>query len=808
MSQNHASGVDEWISKARQLSIDIEKAKAVARDIVKQNETGHGLSNKIEDARAKYGLLRAEIDFNGSVVRSLNITRELQSDLDSSAEDIARDDVVGASAKIRKVEQQLQHDGQVLGTGVLQIIRRNLSRTRDSAIQRLQNILHSMIQLDHPNGGLKSVLSYSDRLESKFQTINVRDTPLTYVASKSSYSLDAVVDALRNLKAFHRALDRLSSLIERKLLKPVLSQNESEHFVLRKRSDDSLESYTHDGPGTALRVTESLLIFLDFLNTVIPDSIGNELAQKLIPNLATSVINDWLTPSLPLKLSDLDEFEATQHLARSFSSALPQHAVASKEQVVQWAIRAPRLWISKRRIAALDDVRLSLRNSQGEKRIVERIEKQTISKNEGAFASNPTTSGWDAEWGDEGVESAMANSAGKTTEDEDDSGWGFDDTNESQEPSISKRRIDHSHDRGEDETEDDAWGWGDDTNGNDESTNEVANASSHSNAVNGHPLARKDGNDSEHEVVLRETYTITDIPEKILDIVKQQIEDAHKLRNTDIPVLDKVSSSTGLLNLPTLVLAMYRATASAFYTSSMDGGQMQLYNDCVFLADQLLDIASDPELNKLKSDVAALEKFAKSSYAQEMDTQRVVLVDILDGAQGFSSCTQQPFAAECETAVSSTVERLRYLYREWQPILSHSALLQSIGSLLTRVIDKLTRDISDMEDISDPESQRLASFCNQIAQLEELFLPPNAAEFKDQDVVPLTAVYVSNWLRFRYLAEILESKLVDIKYLWTEGELSLEFTEEEIIDLIKALFADTHHRKEAVAEIRRYTVRH
>jgi centromere/kinetochore protein ZW10 len=67
----------------------------------------------------------------------------------------------------------------------------------------------------------------------------------------------------------------------------------------------------------------------------------------------------------------------------------------------------------------------------------------------------------------------------------------------------------------------------------------------------------------------------------------------------------------------------------------------------------------------------------------------------------------------------------------------------------------------------------------------------------------MTAMYVRNWLKFQYLTTILESSLADIKYLWTEGELQLEFSPEEVIDLIKALFADSDHRRRAVAEIRR-----
>jgi centromere/kinetochore protein ZW10 len=49
----------------------------------------------------------------------------------------------------------------------------------------------------------------------------------------------------------------------------------------------------------------------------------------------------------------------------------------------------------------------------------------------------------------------------------------------------------------------------------------------------------------------------------------------------------------------------------------------------------------------------------------------------------------------------------------------------------------------------------------------------------------------------------LESSLADIKYLWKEGELSLEFDAEEVVDLVEALFADSELRRRAVGDIRR-----
>lgn len=776
---------------------------------MRDNEIGSGLSSKIEDAKAKHGLLRAEIDFNDKVVRSFSITQSIQSDVNAAAEAVTRDNFVEASKTILKAEQDLGHYTITLGPNIAEILRRRLSNTKDTAVNGLQGALMSMVKLDHLDGASKATLSCFEQAKGKCSDGISGSQTMTPLVSGKSYQLNLVVNALQDLQALDRTLDRLSVHMERRLLHPVLSRSQSKTTILRDKDNSTIESHVELGPGTVANVIESLSTFSNFLQFSVPDSIGNRLARKTLPGAVETVVNDWLTPSIPQNFSDLHTLSTIQGLARKLSDSLPPVVADSREQLVDWADRTPRLWVSKRRTAILDDVRAILRTSKGERKTVERIEKQKVSKHEEAFASNAASGEWDMEWEDD-EETHQPTTKGLnsgTTEDDDDSGWGFDDSADNGEASSDTQHQGlKPHNTNEDEEDDDAWGWGDDADtSKDEDASPVHTKTSHSKTVNGHRSREGNDNNSEREVVLKETYVITDIPEKILKLINRQVEDAQEIRNATDSVLDKTTSSAALLTLPTLILAMFRATASAFYTSGMQGGQMHFYNDCMFLADQLHDLSSKPDLTKLAGDITALQKYAKSAYSQEMDTQRIILNDLLDGAQGFSSCTQQPFAAECETAVSSTVARLRLLHQEWQQILSHSALLQSLGSLLARVTDKITGDIEDMEDISDPESQRLAAFCNQIAELEDLFLPPNSNTTQNQDnVVPLTAVYVSNWLRFRYLAEILESKLVDIKYLWTEGELSLEFSVEEVVDLIKALFADSHYRKEAVAEIRRH----
>lgn len=245
---------------------------------------------------------------------------------------------------------------------------------------------------------------------------------------------------------------------------------------------------------------------------------------------------------------------------------------------------------------------------------------------------------------------------------------------------------------------------------------------------------------------------------------------------------------------------MFKATSSSFYSLKLNSGQMYLYNDSLYLANRVQELVEEHNLSRLSSDVEALQTFGKLAYGKEMQTQSTIVTDRLDGAQGFGQCSEQPYKTECENAVSAAVDWIRKVYEEWQPILSHSALLQSIGSLLSTLISKIIVDVEDLGDISEDQSKQLVSFCNQVSKLEDLFMPESTG---DAEAMPVTAVYVPEWLRFQYLVNILESSLADIKFLWLEGELGLEFSIDEVVDLIEALFAESDYRRRAITEIRR-----
>lgn len=245
---------------------------------------------------------------------------------------------------------------------------------------------------------------------------------------------------------------------------------------------------------------------------------------------------------------------------------------------------------------------------------------------------------------------------------------------------------------------------------------------------------------------------------------------------------------------------------------------MLLYNDSYWLGDQLRSLVSQlsqspseqflqpHEKTNLESDSVELETFGKTAYKKEMETQRAGITTLLEAAKGFDDCTTEPNATRCEDVIDAIVSKIRDLSAIWSGVLSRSVSLQSLGSLISHIISAIVIDIEDMSDISELESQQLAKLCGKISDLEDLFMPDEDTSTPRQDQpdrVPLTPIYTPNWFRFQFLVNILESSLADIRYLWTEGELKLEFSADEVIDLIEALFTDSEQRRRIIADIKR-----
>ncbi len=191
-----------------------------------------------------------------------------------------------------------------------------------------------------------------------------------------------------------------------------------------------------------------------------------------------------------------------------------------------------------------------------------------------------------------------------------------------------------------------------------------------------------------------------------------------------------------------------------------------------------------------------MQNFANRSYASEMNIQKTVLRDLVGGSQGLAG------QDEWEAAIEAGTSRIRAMAATWEPILARSVWSQAVGSLADTLAIKLITDVLEMSSIGQDEAYSIAKVIATATELDDLFLPSRLAGTKpSEDEVPTTSQYAGSWLRLKYLSEVLQSNLNEVKYLWLESELSLYFTVNEVVDLMEASFENNHRTREAIREI-------
>jgi len=769
--------VDGWIEQAKHLQADIERSKATASNIVRQYESRKNLADERDDTGAKVRLLENEIGFNDAVVNALQRVQEVDGRLELVQSALGEKNYTGAAKALEEATKAWSYDPSLEGSQIKNVLDERVARMRKSIVEQLQYELTAFISVGTTEG-----------------TIVLRGN----VAGHTN--LEDLTAALAGLDMLEASIVKLSKQFKAFLVQRLISATANQ--VLDVTDQDTLHLVS--GSTDSLQnIFGSLKLLMEQLHSKLPATIAIPLGAQIMPDVVSVLISTLLMPSIPTELSQMVQFQTTLSQVSDFAVSLGSRRWPGEHELKVWVDQAPRLWLTNRRMAALDEVRKAMSGSKRRLETVERVEKQTVSARDEVFHPSGNEDDWNADWDEEETEEQPRQS-NHQDEEEDASAWGLDDDADDNTKGSIHRQAEKV-DTGEDETTD-AWGWGDeDAVEETPSSAKPPTTNRTPKTTNGVPTTKPQQSEQQ-EITMTETYTITDIPNAILAIINLQISDAQALSSAAYSKLSSASPVSGLRKLPTLILGMYRAIAPPFYTSAFPsgGGNMHLYNDSMYLTTQLTTLfpssASFPEV-----ELTTLSTFGKAAYAREMDAQRSIIADLLDGAQGFANCTKYPFSAECDTAIASTLDRLRTIHSQWKLILGHSALLQSIGSLLATAIEKLIHDVEDMDDISEPESQRLTHFCNELSSLGDLFVPaaaPAAAE-EGSAGQTLPAAYVSNWFRLQYLGQILESPLVDIKFLWTEAELRLEFSCEEVVDLIRALFEETDLRRRTIGEIRR-----
>ena len=778
---------------------------------MQEAEASKRLQDAVQDASNKADLLRKELGYNEALAATIDSIQIIAGQLDAAQDAIAEGELEQGLQKLEEAGRTLSRLDPLRNMRFSSLLHRRRTQMTSLLTDKVQDCWNKMVEV-RPREREISLRTQGDGkvFGQSFETLSNR---LKVVAM----DISTVADLMSRLGVLEKTISRLHSDLDNIIISPRFSLAiDRAKFAIQLRGNTIQVSGPVESSDVADAIRD-LRQVLDFLNQKLPEPVFRPLLDRMLPSLILQLVDSWLNPLIPVSLDELAHFDGTIQTISELASYISAFKISlpSDADLSSWIDELPSSWMARRREAALADMRNACYKAVKIKKVVERSETQTVAHDDALVANDKADDAWNEDWDDEDAEQGSHSETAATNpkageneeEDEDASAWGLEE-DEAPVPQEeeAERNPEAAHTDGGDE--EDAWGWGDEA-GQEAAVVQKSTSPNFPKPEKKAKSPHKKVQASTREITLRETYTVTRIPETIIELISHIIRDAEVLSSPKFPIREVSVAAPALSSLPTLLLAFYRATATSFYSAD-PAANMLIYNDTQQLTTEIEGFTKtiDPahplaKRLRLENDIKQLHSYAKRAYGREMDSQRTILRDLLSSASGFVNTSSPINAREYQNTIDDTIQRIRDVDALWKPVLSSSALLQSIGSLLSTVTGRMTSDILELADeqsgISEEQSKILKGFCDKVVSASDLFSQHDPATGEDRTLVH---VYSPDWLRFVYLGEILEASLADIKYLWTEGELSLEFAQGEVVDLIEALFADSEHRRNAIREIK------
>jgi protein transport protein DSL1/ZW10 len=352
--------------------------------------------------------------------------------------------------------------------------------------------------------------------------------------------LDAVIEALTNLKLLDTQIDRFASdfLL---LVQPQLHHTSDKTFAEFESGPGVLKSRPGSDRKDASDALESVQTVIAFLESELPAEIAKSVFSKLGHSIVVRLTLGCLEPAMPMAVDHgIHDFDNLVSRVGQLADKIEALGWDGADKLRGWIKRVPMTWLARKRETSLAEVRIICARGIKKKRVAERVETEVLSKSDVMLAgpeqdtaakttaTNEGDDDWDADWGDD--DKAEEGSSTKQDpqpqeEDDDADAWGFGDDadeGEQQEEANGSTKDEGKKEDKAEEDDEDAWGWGDDENEKTASPVEKKAAPK----SNGQEAKAEP---AQQEITLRENYTVTSVPDDLLEIISLMIDDAEKL---------------------------------------------------------------------------------------------------------------------------------------------------------------------------------------------------------------------------------------------------------------------------------------
>ncbi|KAG0052997.1 Centromere/kinetochore protein zw10 [Gryganskiella cystojenkinii] len=292
---------------------------------------------------------------------------------------------------------------------------------------------------------------------------------------------------------------------------------------------------------------------------------------------------------------------------------------------------------------------------------------------------------------------------------------------------------------------------------------------------------------------------------QLIDIVLETLREAE---------LQGESASPRLYQATRSLIDLYRALMPVHHARTLTlvpALGILFYNDCMFMARELEKIPERledgiPGMDEVQYDdvIPALKTLANKWLDIQVQKQREELMQSLDEAGGFQDSAVDTKFSTYERSMKQVVLVFKHLGKAWKTTLAPMTFYRVLGQLLDDVVKRVIVEIEELGDISEKESHKLALLCGQLFECEDQFdsagpliEETNGDSFNDEDPIHH---FVKSWEKFQLMTDILELSFAEIMTRFRAGQLYM-FDENELSNLICALFADTPLRQHNLEEI-------
>ncbi|EXM07209.1 hypothetical protein FOIG_03765 [Fusarium odoratissimum NRRL 54006] len=552
INQETKQDVDSWVRNSKTLQEDIFRSKAMANEIERQSEAPDASGEAIQDAEEKAEFLNREVQYSQQLhgaLQGIKRVNQLLSEVEAAKNERR---ILDSLRLLEKSWEAIDQIGVSKTCRVMKLLNLRSFELKSSVHEVFDHIWKTLIHAD----------------------IETRQFAVYNVVEDEQMNLSDAVVGLQAYKEVDERMEQLWRNVDAAIISPRMDIK-----------NNTLPTIQADGEvlklsGEASRSVDALLTDLEtsfaFLAQKLPSDLLPPLGNFMMADVIPKLIGEWLEVAVPSSLKEMDNFQAMIKRAREFCQSLTQHGYTGFTDLQDWVDNAPSIWLGKCRETTLDSVRSNLLGGIGESKQVEKVEKQMVSlaegkeitKTPGGAAANTEAADWGADWGDAWEEDneqpevqnkSASKGPGSAKADEDDGAdaWGWDEEDTTTEAKDTKEAP-------EKDDEDDsaaAWGWGEE-----DTTQEPVQAPK--------PKGKAPNAQNEtRELVLKETYSVSSMPEPVLELIYAILEDGAALTRDDVEYAPVAATAPGLFGLPTFALALFRAISPHYYSRS-EGGNM------------------------------------------------------------------------------------------------------------------------------------------------------------------------------------------------------------------------------------------